>query len=236
MNMSSQGHRTAFALNIAILVLVVFSVGWMLSGINAGVLSTGRLEAFKYFTIDSNVLMGICALIAAIEHRKVLDGRMKELSKPCLVLQLVGATGVTLTMLITVFFLAPTAAATYGILPLFAYSNFFLHLVNPILSIVTFVHFEKTRRIRAVHTLTGIAPMLIYAVFYVSITLLHTVNGVIEPGYDWYGFFFAGIRSVVVVVPVIVLIAYAISHVLWRLNRRKARESTDSHALHLRED
>ena len=214
--------RTAFTLNILIFALVVFAIAWMLSGINPGVLSIGRIEAFKYFTIDSNILMGICALVAALDQRKVLKGAKSEVSASSYILKLAGTTSVTLTMIITVFFLTPTAAATYGVLALFYYSNFFLHLVNPILSIVVFIAFEKTVEIRAKHTLTAIVPMLAYAVFYVASAATHIHDGMIDVGYDWYGFFFAGIQSVVFVVPILVVLTYAISFVLWKLNRRKA--------------
>lgn len=221
--------RTAFTLNILIFAFVVFAIAWMLSGINPGVLSIGRIEAFKYFTIDSNILMGICALIAALDQRKVLKGEKAEVSASSHILKLVGTTSVTLTMIITVFFLTPTAAATYGVLALFYYSNFFLHLVNPILSIVVFIAFEKTIKIRARHTLTGIVPMLAYAVFYVASAATHIHDGVIDAGYDWYGFFFAGIQSVVVVVPILVALTYAISFALWKLNRRKAIPEAHDH-------
>lgn len=214
--------KTALALNICIVLLEIFAIGWMMSGISSGILAASRLYALRYYTVDSNILMGIFALIAAIDEYKVLKGKKKEVSVSSYVLKLVGTVGVTLTMLITIFFLAPTMAATYGVLALFAYSNFFLHLLNPLISILTFVCFEKTCRIAFGHTFTGIVSMLIYAVYYVEEALRHTQNGIIQPGYDWYGFFFAGPRSAVIVVPIVVLITYGISFVLWKWNRKKA--------------
>ena len=103
-------------------------------------------------------------------------------------------------MLVTVFFLAPTTASTYGFFASFYYSNFFLHLLNPILSIVVFLCYEKNTEINFKHTFTGIVPMLLYTVYYVTETLSHTKNGVITSGYDWYGFFALGIKSAFIVI------------------------------------
>ena len=85
---------------------------------------------------------------------------------------------------------------------------------------MAFVCFEKTNQIDFIYTFAGIIPMLIYAVYYLAAALSHTQNGMIAKGYDWYGFFFAGTRSVVIVVPIIVLLTYGISAVLWKWNRK----------------
>ena len=86
------------------------------------------------------------------------------------------------------------------------------------MSIFTFVCFEKTKRIVFRHTFTGIIPMLIYAVYYVAAAMTHIQNGMIAPGYDWYRFFFAGARSVVIVLPIVIALTYGISVILWKWN------------------
>ena len=124
-------------------------------------------------------------------------------------------------MLVTIFFLGPTLGRTYGFFSLFEKSNFFLHLANPVLSIVVFLCFEKSTKIAFRHTFTGIIPMVIYAVYYVSETVRHMENGQIAKGYDWYGFFFLGIRSAFIVLPILFIITWLISAVLWKLNKTK---------------
>ncbi len=127
-------------------------------------------------------------------------------------------------MLVTIFFLGPTMGRTYGFFSLFEKSNFFLHLVNPVLSIITFLCFEKSTKIGFRHTFTGIIPMLIYSVYYVSSAAAHMENGRIAKGYDWYGFFFLGIRSAFIVLPILIIITWLISAVLWKLNRSDIRQ------------
>lgn len=211
--------KKAYILNLCLFVLEVFAIGWMMSGLSGGVLSARKLATLKYFTVDSNILLGIAALIAAIDQRKVLRGEKGEVSLSTLILKLSGTFGGTLTMLVTIFFLGPTLGRTYGFFSLFEKSNFFLHLVNPVLGIVTFLCFEKSSRIAFRHTFTAIIPLVLYAVYYVAVTLRHTVNGVAAKGYDWYGFFFLGVKSAYIVLPVIIMISWLISFALWKLNR-----------------
>lgn len=196
----------------------------MSSGLVGGVLTTSGAEMFKFFTIDSNVLMGVIALFTALQLRQVIRGQREDLSTACYVWYLAGTVGVTLTMLVTVFFLEPTMAPQFGLFSLFAGSNFLLHLFNPLLAIVTFTVFEKTRKIPFRHTLTGIVPMVLYAVFYLANCMRHAVNGMVDIAYDWYGFLAGGVKTVWIVIPVIFLFTWLISIALWRLNRRKTEK------------
>lgn len=220
--------KKALLLNFCIFILEVFATCWMMSGITitetAGTLTAERFAMFKYFTVDSNVIMGIIALIIAIEHLMILKGKKNEVSTCSYIFALMGTAGVTLTMLVTVFFLTPTMAAEYGWFSCFKNSNFFLHLLNPTVSIVAFLAFEKTNKIRYAHTWTSLAPLLIYTVYYVAQNLAHAENGVIQKAYDWYGFFLVGTKSIIIVLPIIILVAYAISFGLWKLNKPKSVE------------
>ena len=221
--MARQNIKKAYLLNVCILILEVFAIAWMLSGLSGGVLSAGRLSTLKYFTVDSNILMGISALIAAVDQGKVLRGKKDEVSSGTYVLKLVGTAGVTLTMLVTIFFLEPTMGPVYGLFSLFEKSNFFLHLANPVLAIFVFLRFEKSAKIAFRHTFTAVIPVALYGIFYVSETVRHMEDGVIAKGYDWYGFFFLGIKSAFIVLPILVIITWLISAVLWKLNKPDIR-------------
>ncbi len=216
--------KKAYILNICLFALEVFAIAWMMSGLSAGVLSAGRLSTLKYFTVDSNILMGISALIAAVDRGKVLRGKQDEVSAGIYVVKLVGTVGVTLTMLVTIFFLEPTMGPVYGFFSLFEKSNFFLHLVNPVLAIIVFLRFEKSMKIAFRHTFTAVIPVVLYGIYYVSETVRHMEDGVIAKGYDWYGFFFLGIKSAFIVLPILVIITWLISAVLWKLNKSDPRQ------------
>jgi len=214
--------KAAFWLNIIIFVLEFLATLMMMTGFSFSTeegraLSDMSFKALKFYTVDSNILMGITSLFLAIDLYKVIKGKKNDVSKALYVLALEGTVGVTLTMIITVFYLAPML----GIIASFKDSNFFFHLLNPLLSIVTFVFFLKTKKINFAHTFTGIISMILYSIYYAIQALLTMENGVIQKSHDWYGFFFIGINSVFVVMPIFILLTYSISFVLWLLNRRK---------------
>lgn len=211
---------TAYKLNIVSFVLILLSSIWMFSGLHfgtaPGALEANRLMMFKYYTVDSNVIMGFIALYAAIMQKKVLDGKSTILPVHFYIVKLIGVVGVTLTMLVTIFFLVPTM----GFVTCFNNSNLFLHLVNPIISIVTFLCFESTDTLAFKHSFTGISTMLIYAVYYVTVAVIHSHANVVDEGYDWYGFLVMGVTSGFIIIPLIVLITYLISLCLWFVNRK----------------
>ena len=99
-------RKTAFIMNLAIVVIEIIAVVWMMCGPRTGVLTSSRLSALKFFTVDSNILMGIVAGIVAADLWSVLKGKKEDLAESSYVLALTGTVGVTLTMVI---------AVTYGI-------------------------------------------------------------------------------------------------------------------------
>ena len=204
--------------------MVLFSVMWMFSGIVIGhgrvLLTASRWGILRYYTVDSNILMGIAAALSAHSRRAVLNGRRKELPAYVPALKLIGVVGVTLTMLVTMFFLAPTMAGGYR--ALFSNSNFFLHLLNPLMSLYGFLGPERGICVRRREALYGVSSVAVYAVYYAANCALHAVGDVVPRQVDWYGFAVAGLRrGCLLVLPLLLLCAYAISLGLWALNRGK---------------
>ena len=62
-------HKVSLLLNILIAIFVLFATIAMIVNFHfmgdGDILSVSSLEAFKFFTVDSNILMGIAALIFA---------------------------------------------------------------------------------------------------------------------------------------------------------------------------
>ena len=211
--------RKGFIANIILTLLELFSVSWMMSGLSGGILSGVGLRVLKYFTIDSNIYLGIASFITALEDHRVMTGKRKEIPSSVYLLKLSATAAVTVTMLVTVFFLEPTMGRIFGYLALFAYSNLFLHLLNPLAAIFTWIRFEKNDLLSSNDVLPATAPTLLYALYYVIEVLRHAKDGIIMPGYDWYGFFAFGLKSAIIVLPGFVLLAYAVSYVLYRIGR-----------------
>ena len=61
-------NKVSFILNLCILILTLFSIISMMAGFNfmddiSWEFSAANFAAFRYFTVDSNVLAGIIALV-----------------------------------------------------------------------------------------------------------------------------------------------------------------------------
>jgi len=219
--MMNTKQKTAFCLNLLIFVSVAFSTTAMLTGFNfmggSGVLSASNWLAFRYFTVDSNVLAGLVSLFYIIYMLTPAGKKSERLPKAMYILKLAATTGVTLTMMVTVFFLAPRSATTYW--DLFMNSNLFMHLLTPLFCIITFVFFEAADKPSFALSPAGVIPMVLYASFYIPNIFLHLENGKTSYNYDWYGFLFAGVNTVWIVVPLILLLTWVFAICLWGFNR-----------------
>ena len=151
----------------------------------------------------------------------MLKGKKEEVPSYVYLLKLSGTAAVTVTMLVTVFFLEPTMGRYFGWFALFANANLFLHLLNPLAAIATWIRFEKNDRLTKKSVPPAIVPTLLYVVYYVVEVLTHIENGVIQPGYDWYGFFVLGLKSAIIVLPVFVLFTWLVCFGLYQAGRMK---------------
>ncbi len=217
--------KTSVILNLLISGLVLFSTITMVAGISFmggnKIFASTNLTAFKYFTVDSNILSGIISLIFAIYEVFFLQNKIKSIPTFVYILKLIGNVGVTLTMITTVFFLAPTAET--GFFSLFLDSNLFFHFIIPMLCIISFIFFESTDLINFKYTFAGLIPMFIYGTIYTINILTHLENGKTSATYDWYGFLRGGFDTIWFVYPAILIITYCFSFVMWKLNRKKSQ-------------
>ena len=211
--------KISLILNILITLLTIFASIIMFTGIKIThgaepLLETSKIGMFKFFTVDSNLLMGFASLIFVI-----LQITNKEITKNMYRLKLMAATSVGLTFLTVFTYLGPISPQ--GIKSMLQNSNLFFHLIIPVLSIINFTIFERTNKLKMKDTLYGIIPTIIYAVLYITNLLLHLENGKVSPIYDWYWFVQNGIKNAIIVAPTIMFISYIISLVLWKLNKRR---------------
>ena len=209
--------KKSLILNIVIVLLTIFASIIMFTGIKLTsgaepLLETSKIGMFKFFTVDSNIFMGLISLLFIIKTLK-----NKKITKNMYILKLMSTTSVTLTFLVVFMYLGPISKD--GIKSMLQNSNLFFHLIIPVLSIITFIKYEKTN-LKLKDTIYGIIPTITYALFYTTNVLIHTNNGKVSPIYDWYWFVQNGVKQAIIVLPLIILITYAISLTLYKLNRR----------------
>ena len=137
------------------------------------------------------------------------------------ILKLAATTGVTLTMMVTVFFLAPTSNGNF--IRYFMNSNFFMHLITPLLCIISFIFFEPSESAKLTITIPGILPMLLYSFYYTPNILIHLDNGKVNPDYDWYNFLAGGLNTIWFVIPLLYVVTWIFALGLWAANKKLAK-------------
>ena len=223
--MNKSKFKISIYLNILITLLVIFATVVLFSGfkfMKGGYESqvASKIEMLKFFTIQSNIFMGIVSFIFAIEEIKVLKGKKNEISVKMYILKLMATTSVMITFLTIFAYLGPITDG--GTIEQIKNSNLFFHFLVPVLSMFCFILFERTDKLKLRYVLFGIVPTALYAVYYIINVLLHIENGKVSPIYDWYWFIQGGLWQIAVVVPVMFGGTYIISLILWRLNRKRS--------------
>lgn len=215
-------YKISLILNIIIFILVMLGTIFMIAGIrfmeNDMVLTTTNIEAFKFFTVDSNVLMGICALIFAYFDYLVLSKKIKEIPNWLYKFKHIATVGVVLTFIVTVFYLAPFGG--YSFFAFFKNSNLFFHLIVPILSIITYVLYEKNNKTGKSVVALGTITMIIYAVFYVINYIVNYSADKARETYDWYGLMSDSIIGDIISLSIMLILTCGISYCLWHLNKK----------------
>ena len=179
--------------------------------------STG-LEKFKFFTVDSNILIGIFSLILLVYETKYIKGSIKEIPKMAYILKLIGTSGVFLTFATTLILLVPK----YGFYINYNNYNLLFHLFVPILALVSYIFFEKHEN-RYLNALYALIPMGIYSVYYITNVLINYDEAVDINQYDFYRFLKGDINNIYTVIPLVFLAGYGLSLLTVYLNKKFAK-------------
>lgn len=212
--------KIAIVINIIIGAFTIIASIIMFTGFEfmsgEKILETSKIGMFKFFTVDSNILMGIVALVFAKKEIDLLNGKIEKINLKDFILKLLATSGVGLTFLVVFGYLGPITEG--GIPMMLKNSNLFFHLLIPVLSMINFVFFEKTSNLELKHVIWGALPEIIYSCCYLINVLLHSENGKVSPYYDWYWLVQGGIWQIVIVAPLMFVVSYVISFCLWKLN------------------
>ena len=143
--MNKSNLKISLVLNIITLIMVVLATIFMVTGFkfmaNTYVLESTGLESLKFYTVDSNILVGLASLILIIYEYLLLKKKIKKIPKYVYIIKYIATVAVSLTFLVTLLYLSPL----YGSKFLFLYqnSNLLFHLLVPLLSFISFVFYEK---------------------------------------------------------------------------------------------
>ena len=109
----------------------------------------------RYFTVQSNLFCAAASI--AVAAMRLLGQRWI----PVLVLKFVGTVAVTVTLLTVVFFLS----RQYGFKVLLTGPDLWLHLVCPVLALLSYVAWDRVT-MPAAAALLGVLPVVLYGTLY----------------------------------------------------------------------
>ena len=164
--------------NVVLIALVASSIVCFLSRGGEGNMAGVGPVCFRYFTIDSNVFCALCCLPLLFFGGKGLLTGDYQIPQWALLLKFVGTAAVTVTMVTVLVFLGPLQ----GFGPMFAGKNLYLHLICPLLALLSLCLMEGGAPITLPESLWGLLPTLVYGVVY-AILVLKT-----KQWPDFYGF------------------------------------------------
>ncbi len=195
----------------ALLVLLVAAAWIQMIPRAGGSLSSTGLRSLRYFTVLSNLLCGIAALIHLLA--------LTRGPAPAWVLRLsyLGAVSVGVTLLVVMTFLGPL----YGYLDMLRGANLWFHLVIPVLAILENILLEQGERPSLRDSLLAILPTFLYGVGYLVNILLNGIGEWPDTN-DWYLFFHWGVPTAMGIYAAILLLTWGIALALRALGRRRA--------------
>ena len=191
----------------------MFDVRFM---VNLPRLST--LPILMTFTGLSNVFIGLVCLICAIY--RFISKEMK-LPKVIFLLKVIALADITITFVITAFYLAPHLGASWW--RLYINNNIFNHFLTPLLAIVTFILFEEYVDMNWRYCFYSMVPLSLYAVMYVINVYTHlTPEGKTSLTYDIYGFCRFGIFFLILFLIGFLAASFGLTY-LYRLQNKQKR-------------
>lgn len=213
-------RRIRFLLFCDALTVLCVALAWTLMFVRAegGLFSERSLASLRYFTVDSNLLMGLCALVCLVfDIRALRCGDPGAYPARADIFRHTGVVAVMITFLVVVFFLGPV----FGYGGMFIGGNFFFHGFNPLLALAVYLFVRLPRRLPRSTILYGLLPMVLYGVYYVGNILL---NGLLRPdgsSRDFYGFLGGDVNRFPLAFGILLLADLAISLTVYLLGRKK---------------
>jgi hypothetical protein len=174
---------------------------------------------YSYYTIQSNVFMGIVSFVFANREYQILRGRKKEIPLVYYIFKMVATVAVSLTFFVV--FAIFGFMSRGGHILLLRNSYLFFHLIIPVISILNYVIFEKTNIIKFKYIFYGLLPTFLYEIYYTINILLNMQNGTVSLKNDWYSFAQNGILRTILIAPMMLAITFCLSLVIWKLNKKK---------------
>ena len=165
----------SLVMNAAVFLMVLFAMLWFFTpdgNDGAGNMTHGGAAVFRYFTVDSNILAALACLLLIPYNIKSLRRGEDAIPKWALTLKLVGTVAVMLTFAVVMLYFLPLVG--FGT-ELISGANLPLHLLCPLLAMISFCFFERGLFVTKTRLLLGIVPSVLYGTVYlINVIFLQT--------------------------------------------------------------
>lgn len=197
-------------LELAITIATFGSWNYLFAKGGETVLSHKGLASLKYYTTLSNLFAGITSLMTAVFL--IVTGSARQLPKWLALLKYSSTMSILFTFIVVMVFLGPRI----GYRPLMEQEQLFLHAVAPLLAVFSFFICKQFPELKTGDSFAAVVPTLLYAIGYVA-NIYKNGIGEGEDTNDWYGFAIGGIKSVPVAFVIIMIAAWAVALILFKL-------------------
>lgn len=172
----------ALVCDIAIVAFTAVSMGefWSLTGGKAN-MKVKDTRCFEYFTVDSNILVALTALIMIVfDVQRLVTGA--GIPYWATLLKFIGTVAVSLTFFVVMLILAPYAGYKF----MLEGCSLYMHLITPVIAMITFVLFDGANRLPWYTVPLALLPTVIYGiVYFIKVVIIGVEKGGWE---DFYGF------------------------------------------------
>ncbi len=161
-------RNIALTINMAIIIMEI--VGIIMSIMKHGV------SFVRFYTEDSNIFAlaaSIIYVVSDIAERKGGSG-LQTITK---IVRYISACCLSVTFVVVLCILAPMNGVNGYITMMFCGSMLFHHFLCPVLSVISFLFFEKYDEIPLKYTYYALCPTFIYAVTAVVLNIVNLLKG-----------------------------------------------------------
>ncbi len=159
--------KAALVMNIIIAAVTAGIVISYFFG-NTGVLRDNGWDSFKFFTTDSNILSMVASIVMIIHEIQLLRGKNARIPRGVILFKFVATVAVTVTFCTVMLFLG----FIYGYGFLLSGTAFHMHLVGPLLALISFIMLENLGTIRFRESFLGIIPVTLYGAVYLTMVVV----------------------------------------------------------------
>ena len=183
------------------------------------------IHSLRFFTVLSNLFVAITAFIMVVYNIKNLIHDTHEYPDWLLLLKHIATSAVTLTFVTVILLLAPSYAIVgKGYFTLILGNHIYMHVLSPVLAIITYVFFENSYYVKFKKSLLALLPVVLYAILYTTMVIfVGKANG----GWpDFYNFTFGG-HNFVIPFSIIgmLLVTLGISVILAKLHNKNLNKN-----------